>query len=178
MAWEPSELGGWITAGVATLAGALLAIRQGLSKWKGFSSSERADDAKVKGLESSAELQGAGTVAMTALYDVLTREVGRLAEVNTRLSKELTFLHGEIVDLRKENLDLRDEVGKLTDQLGRLEVIYLECTTCPTNRARIAELTDIEVSNCVSRQAQAIRERQARQQDRRAPHPDPEPGVF
>lgn len=118
------------------MLGAAFAFRKMFAQWIGLGADAKAIEAGQKVMEAGANANVAGSMAVNTVYETLTKEIARLAEVNTTLSKEISKLHGEISTLRTENLDLRDEVNKLNDQLERIGRLYSSCETCPANERK------------------------------------------
>jgi FtsZ-binding cell division protein ZapB len=128
----------WTFGGSGAMLGAAFAFRKMFSQWIGIGADAKAIEAGQKVMEAGANANVAGSMAVNTVYETLTKEIARLAEVNTSLSNEITKLHNEISTLRTENLDLRDEVNKLNDQLERFERLYSSCETCPANERKAA----------------------------------------
>ena len=128
----------WTFGGSGAALGAAFAFRKMFGQWIGLGADAKAMEAGQKVMEAGANANVAGSMAVNTVYDTLTKEVARLAEVNTLLSNEIAKLHNEISTLRTENLDLRDEVNKLNDQLERFERLYSSCETCPANERKAA----------------------------------------
>lgn len=126
----------WTFGGSGAALGAAFAFRKMFAQWIGIGADADTVKAGQKVMEAGANANVAGSMAVNTVYDTLTKEIARLAEVNTALSNEITKLHGEISTLRTENLDLRDEVNKLNDQLERIGRLYSSCETCPANERK------------------------------------------
>lgn len=126
----------WTFGGSGAALGAAFAFRKMFGQWIGIGADAKAIEAGQKVMEAGANANVAGSMAVNTVYETLTKEIARLAEVNTGLSNEITKLHGEISTLRTENLDLRDEVNKLNDQLDRIGRLYSSCETCPANERK------------------------------------------
>lgn len=128
----------WTFGGSGAMLGAAFAFRKMFGQWIGLGADAKAMEAGQKIMEAGANANVAGSMAVNTVYETLTKEVARLADVNTALSGEITKLHNEVSTLRSENLDLRDEVNRLNDQLERFERMYSSCETCPANERKAA----------------------------------------
>jgi hypothetical protein len=126
----------WTFGGAGGVVGAAFAFRKAFGQWIGIGADTKAVEAGSKVLEAGANANVAGGMAISAVYETLTKEINRLAEVNAGMSIALKALHEEVAALRKENLDLRDEVTKLNDQLTRITSLYASCDTCPANERK------------------------------------------
>ncbi len=121
----------WTGAGAGGAVGLAFAFRKAFGQWIGIGADTKVTEAGAKVIEAGAGANVAGGMAVQTIYETLTKEIARLAQVNTNLSGEITRLHNEVAALRQENLDLRDEVTRLTDQLERIDRLYGDCDTCP-----------------------------------------------
>ena len=126
----------WTAGGSGAILGAAFLFRKMFAQWIGIGADAKAVEAGQKIMEAGANANVAGSMAVNTVYETLTKEISRLAEVNTGLSNEISKLHGEISTLRTENLDLRDEVNRLNDQLERIGRLYSSCETCPANERK------------------------------------------
>lgn len=127
----------WTFGGAGSVIGAAFAFRKAFGQWIGIGADTKVTEAGAKVIEAGANANVAGGMAVQAVYETLTREINRLAEVNGQLVAEITRLHNEVSTLRKENLDLRDEVTKLNDQLERIDRLYADCATCPNKEENL-----------------------------------------
>lgn len=128
----------WTFGGSGAMLGAAFAFRKMFRQWIGIGADVKAVETEQKVMEAGANVNVAGSMAVNMVYETLTKEIARLAEVNTGLSNEITTLHNDIVTLRAENIGLRDEVNRLNDQLERIEWRYSSCETCPANERKAA----------------------------------------
>jgi hypothetical protein len=145
---------------LAAIGVAIIATRGWISKYKSIANKEHVEEANVRAIEAGANIQTAGGSSVTALYEVLSAEIGRLTEANRALSKEIESLHAQVACFKKENGELLLEVASLTEQLGRVERLFLDCTTCAVNRRKVTEAVALgeELSTCRSRQAALVRQ--------------------
>lgn len=137
----------WVFGGAGGVVGAAFAFRKAFGQWIGIGADTKAVEAGSKVLEAGANATAAGGMAISTVYETLTKEINRLAEVNEGMSKALNDLHHEVAALRKENLDLRDEVTKLNDQLTRITSLYASCDTCPANERKKQTTIELERRN-------------------------------
>lgn len=128
----------WTFGGSGAALGAAFAFRKMFGQWIGLGADAKAMEAGQKIMEAGASANVAGSMAVNTVYETLTKEVARLAVVNTALSGEITKLHNDVSTLRSENLDLRDEVNRLNDQLERFERRYSGCETRLANERKAA----------------------------------------
>lgn len=113
MVIDPDAVGSalsWTFGGAGAVIGAAFAFRKAFSQWRGI-------DAEQRVTEWGSRASAAGNVAVTAVYETLTREVSRLAESNTKLSAEVLRLQEEVVNLQRENAGLRAEIVRLTTRI-------------------------------------------------------------
>ncbi len=136
------KLGELVEAG----AGLLAIVGSGVIVFRAYLS-------KYRNLNNSDTISGTATAAISAehssmevLYTCITAEVKRLTQTNAELSKEVENLRANLAELHAENTALLTQVQTMREQLIRLEALFLDCTTCPSNRRR-AEATG-ETGNC------------------------------